>query len=516
MAASPHRRLLLVSPRHEYRNLWALKEVAEIMGRKVSTVPLALPVVAALTPPSWDVRIVDEEIEDVPLRDRFDLVGITGLSTNIGRGFQIADTFRAAGIPVVMGGPYVSTRPDDALRHCDAVVIGEAEEVWAPLLADLQANRLQPRYQADRLPPGELVPTPRWDLVDTSKVLGLNVQVSRGCPHRCEFCLVHTMYGRRPRYRPIDAVIDEIRQAPLKNLSFVDDNLTANKPYARELMARIKPLDVQWSGLASLEVTRDPDLLRDMAEAGCMSLVLGFESLDPSGLAEAHKSQFRVDEYEAAVAALHKAGIHCIGAFVLGFDADTPQSYDRVRDFAARTGISYLMMNVLTVFDGTDLERRVSAEGRRIALPPQFLNGVFPTKVSEGMTEREVFDRFIDLMEQSYSWAELRHKAHVAFEPGGFNRKAPGSPPLWEKVQATGRLVSSFLFSGDPDKRGLFLDLVKMSRAGTMPMEFVAHYLLMVEALSSYVGRKLHDRDALWHQYESARAAAAQDVPAVS
>jgi len=129
-------------------------------------------------------------------------VGITALSTNVGRGYRIADTFRAAGIRVVMGGPYVSTRPGDALRHCDAVVIGEAEEVWAPLLHDLETDHLQPTYRAPRLPPPELFPVPRWDLLDTRQVLGLNVQVSRGCPHRCEFCLVHGMYGRRPRYRP--------------------------------------------------------------------------------------------------------------------------------------------------------------------------------------------------------------------------------------------------------------------------------------------------------------------------
>ena len=505
MAAITRRRLLLVSPRHGYRNLWALKEVGLLMGKKVATVPLALPVLAALTPPAWDVRLVDEEMEAVPFGDRFDLVGITGISTNITRGYEIADAFRAAGIRVVMGGPYVSTRPAEALRRCDSVVIGEAEEAWAPLLADLEANRLQPTYQAPRLPPPELVPVPRWDLVDTRSVLGLNVQVSRGCPHQCEFCLVHTMYGRKPRYRPIDVVVQEIRALPVKNLSFVDDNLTAWKPYARELMARIKPMDVQWSGLASIEVTRDPALLRDMAEAGCMSLVLGFESLDPAGLAEAHKTQFRVDEYENAVAALHKAGIHPIGAFVLGFDSDSPASFDRVRDFALRTGSSYLMMNVLTVFDGTDLERRVTAENRRIPLPPEFLNGLFPTKVSEGMTEREVFDHFLDLMGAAYSWPELRQKAKAAFGLGGFTRKPAGSPPLWEKVRASLRLVRAYLFSRDPDKRGLFLDLFRMARSGVMRMEYAAHYLLMAEALTGYVDRHVSDREELWRRYEAAR-----------
>jgi radical SAM superfamily enzyme YgiQ (UPF0313 family) len=270
-------------------------------------------------------------------------------------------------------------------------------------------------------------------------------------------------------------------------------------------MARIKPMDVQWSGLASIEVTRDPSLLRDMAEAGCMSLVLGFESLDPAGLAEAHKTQFRVDEYEAAVTALHKAGIHPIGAFVLGFDSDTPASFDRVRDFARRTGSSYLMLNVLTVFDGTDLERRITAEDRRIPLPPEFLNGLFPTKVSEGMTEREVFDHFLDLMGQAYSWGDLRQKAQVAFGHGGFTRKPAGSPPVWEKVRVSWRLVRAYLFSRDADQRGLFLDLFRMGRSGAIRMEYAAHYLLMALALTGYVDRHVRDREDLWRRYQAAR-----------
>lgn len=502
-------RLLLVSPRHDHRNLWALKEVGQMLGKPVATVPLALPLLAALTPAPWDIRIVDEEMDPVPLRERFDLVGITAISTNASRGFAIADAFRAAGVRVVMGGPYVSCRIDDALRHVDAVVVGEAEETWAPLLADVAANRLQRVYRAPRLPPAELIPAPRWDLVDTRRLMGLNVHVSRGCPHHCDFCLVHNLYGRRPRYRPVEAVAAEIAGLPLKTLSFVDDNLTAVKPYARDLMARLKPLHVQWSGLASLEVTRDAALLRDMAEAGCNSLVLGFESLTPEGLAEAKKTQFQIDEYRRGVDALHTAGIHCIGAFVLGFDADTPASFQAVRDFARETGLSYLMLNVLTVFDGTDLERRISAEGRRIPLPPSFQNGVFPNKVSTGMTEREVFDHFIDLMAGAYSWEDLRLKSRLAFGKGGFTLRHPGGPPLRSKVRLTLRLLRAFLFTRDRAKRALFLDLFRMGRAGVMTMEAVAQYLMMVSAFRRYVDEHLRDREVLWRRYCEARAEAA-------
>jgi len=476
------------------------------MGRKVATTPLALPVLAALAPPSWDVRIVDEEMEEVPVRESFDLVGITTLSTNVERGYALARTFREAGSRVVMGGAYASTRTSEALEHCDAVVVGEAEDLFAGLLADVEANRLQPVYRSPAPPAAERIPSPRWDLVDTGKVMALGVQVSRGCPHHCDFCLVHHLYGRRPRYRPLDAVLEEIRGLPGRFLSFVDDNLTARKDYARQLMAGLKPLAVQWSALASLEVTRDGSLLQDMAEAGCSSLVLGFESLTEEGLAEARKTQFRVEEYERAIEALHRHGIHCIGAFVLGFDSDGPESFDAVREFARRTGLSWLMLNLLTVLEGTDLERRVTAEGRRFDLPPSFQNSLLPNKRGGRLGERETYDRFLDLMDGAYSWADLRLKARKAFGLGGFRRPGGARPPLGTRVAFSARLARSYLLSRDPDKRGLFLDLFRMGRRGEVAMDQAAQFLMMADGLRSYVDALLARREDLWGRYVAALA----------
>jgi len=336
-------------------------------------------------------------------------------------------------------------------------------------------------------------------------VMALGVQVSRGCPHHCDFCLVHHLYGRRPRYRPLEAVLQEIRGLPSRFLSFVDDNLTARKDYARQLMAGLKPLEVQWSALASLEVTRDRDLLRDMAEAGCSSLVLGFESLTEEGLAEARKTQFRIDEYERAIEAMHREGIHCIGAFVLGFDSDGPEAYDAVREFAQRTGLSYLMLNLLTVLEGTDLERRVTAEGRRIALPPSFQNSLVPNKRGGRIPERETYDRFLDLLDGAYSWADLRRKARKAFGIGGFRRPGRVRPSFGTRVSFSARLVRSYLFSGDRDKRGLFLDLFRMGRRGEVAMDQAAQFLMMAEGLRSYVDALLARREDLWNRYVAAR-----------
>ncbi|HOU53751.1 MAG TPA: radical SAM protein [Myxococcota bacterium] len=505
-------RLLLVSPRHEFRNLWALKEMGRQMGRKVATTPLALPVLAALAPSTWEVRIVDEEMDEVPVRDSFDLVAFTTLSTNVERGYALARLFREAGIRVVMGGPYASTRTQEVLEHCDAVVVGEAEDLFGDLLSDVQNNRLQPVYQARSLPSPDRIPSPRWDLVDTRQVMALGVQVSRGCPHHCDFCLVHHLYGRRPRYRPLEAVLQEIRGLPGRFLSFVDDNLTARKDYARQLMAGLKPLEVQWSALASLEVTRDQDLLRDMAEAGCSSLVLGFESLTEEGLAEARKTQFRIDEYERAIEALHRAGIHCIGAFVLGFDSDGPEAYDAVREFARRNGLSYLMLNLLTVLEGTDLERRVTAEGRRIPLPPSFQNSLLPNKRGGRLPERETYDRFLDLLDHAYSWADLREKARRAFSFGGFRRAARVRPSLATKVSFSARLIRSYLLSRDPDKRGLFRDLYHMGRRGDVAMDQAAQFLMMAQGLRSYVDRLLARREELWGRYADALARVPPDA----
>ncbi|HMD67484.1 MAG TPA: cobalamin-dependent protein, partial [Chitinivibrionales bacterium] len=254
-------RLLLINPFAEIKQFIANIGFAKLIGKRAGTTPLALPLLAALAPAHWDVRIIDEELEAITPGIAADLVGITALTTTIDRAYRIADSFRARGIKVVMGGPTVTCNPDEALTHADCVVVGEAEHVWNDLLDGAEHGTLKKVYQSAAPAGYKHSPVPRWDLIDTEKIAALSVQVSRGCPFCCDFCLVSQLFGRTMRYRDIDDIMAEIQSLPKKTLFFVDDNLTANKEFARALMKRLAPLGVLWIAQVSIEIADFPDLL---------------------------------------------------------------------------------------------------------------------------------------------------------------------------------------------------------------------------------------------------------------
>ncbi|HSN50363.1 MAG TPA: cobalamin-dependent protein, partial [Bacteroidales bacterium] len=239
-------KLLLISPRQRYINYPAHPELAKIFGKKRLMIPLSLPTVAALTPDHYEIRIVDEEMEAIPANYKPDIVGITTLAATINRAFELGNQYRLKGVKVVFGGPYASFMTDDALLHADSVVIGEAEGLWERCLADFEAGKMEKLYRADVSVPYKSQKPPRWDLVNMKDIFQVAIQVSRGCPFNCEFCIVSQMFGRKMRYREIANVVDEIRSLPSKYVFFVDDNLTINKAYAKELMKAIMPLKISW------------------------------------------------------------------------------------------------------------------------------------------------------------------------------------------------------------------------------------------------------------------------------
>ncbi len=444
--------LLLISPRHAYRNMWTLKEVGHLVDKKVTSYPLALPTIAAMTPDHYDIRLVDEEMEPVPFDEKPDLVGISSMVTNTGRAYEIADRFRERGAAVVMGGPHTTLRYKESLDHADSVVVGEAEGLWEVLLEDFENNRLETMYKAKKRISLGRVPIPRWDLVDTGQVLSLNVQISRGCPNACEFCCVTRMFGSRQRYRDIDNVVEELKALPLKQVAFVDDNFTADKDYVRDLMRRMRPMGISWTCLAGVDVSNDRELLRAMADAGCNSILLGFESLNPQSLSEARKSQNRIEDYELTIQRIHRSGIHVIGAFVVGFDADTLEAFDQICAFADRNNISYVMLNMLTAFPGTGLYRRMKKQGRLLHVSPELLNGMFPSFRYKNMSEVDIFTRYFDTLERLYAFRDLRRKALNVLGTGCFRRRKTGVG-VAEKLAGVRSVLRELLLTRDGDKR---------------------------------------------------------------
>ncbi|MCL6450750.1 MAG: B12-binding domain-containing radical SAM protein [Acetobacteraceae bacterium] len=328
--------------------------------------PLALQAVAALVPPEHEVVIADESIEPLDLSDEPDLVGITALTAAAPRAYAIADAYRRRGIRVVLGGMHPSALPEEALAHADAVVVGEAEGSWPQLLSDLSQGRLQRIYRRDRFAPLQGLPLPRRDLVQGRRYLvPATVQTSRGCPHHCAFCSVSRFFGRTYRTRPIPEVLKEIESLGTRTLVFVDDNLVGDPARARRLFEALVPYRLRWLGQSSLDISRDPGLLRLAAKSGCVGLFIGFESLSRASLAQAGKAGLnRPAEFAEAIRRIHDQGIGIEGAFVFGFDHDGPDVFERTVSFAQRLRLAAAQFGILTPFPGTALRRQLEKAGR--------------------------------------------------------------------------------------------------------------------------------------------------------
>jgi radical SAM superfamily enzyme YgiQ (UPF0313 family) len=335
---------------------------------------LGLLKVAALTPPDWQVRIIDEKVESLDPNEEADLVGITTMTTTVQRGYEIADLYRRRGIKVVMGGMHASCLPEEAGQHCDSVVIGEAEGLWPVLLRDFEQNALKPIYQHDGDRPSlEGLPRPDWDLYRSKNYLPVHfVETTRGCPIDCEFCAVTSAFGGRYRNRPSDEVLAELRALRpfdglfvLKNcVFFVDDNIISNRAYAREFLARLADFGLHWFGQASMNIAEDAEILKLCRQSGCVGLFLGFESLSPDALATAGKRVNHPDRYLEVVQRIHDHGIGIDGSFVFGFDTDDAGVFDRTLDFVQKAKLEVAYFSILTPYPGTRLHRRLEADGR--------------------------------------------------------------------------------------------------------------------------------------------------------
>ncbi|MCG8570751.1 MAG: radical SAM protein [Spirochaetes bacterium] len=494
-------KMLLISPQNTYQNMWMLKEVALTLNKKNVTVPLVLPTLAAMTPGHYDIQLVDEEITKIPFDQDFDFVGITAMATNVLRAYEIADQFRQQGVPVIMGGPYTTLSYQESLEHSDSVLVGEAEDIWQNLLADFEQGSLKKIYQAEKLCEFKEMPVPRWDLIDISKIMSINVQFSRGCPNNCEFCCVSKMFGRKQRYRDINNVINEIKAAPLKQISFVDDNFSMNRKYAMELTERMKPLKIEWTCLTSVEVAGDPDLLKNMADSGCHSILIGFETLNQQSLSEAQKAQYQIDKYKEVVAKIHAAGIHVIAAFVVGFDSDTMETFEQIEEFCRANNISYVMLNILTVFHGTQLHSRLEKEGRLLNLRPEFLNGIFPTMKYQNFSLKQIYNRYFQSLSNLYSYENIEIISQNLFKNQTFTQPRQGGVSFRDKVVGFLVILKTFIFTKNSQRKNMFIKLFKMYRNKLVDIGIVVEYLLFIVAANNYIDKYRNQEEDLFRHF---------------
>ncbi len=331
---------------------------------------LGLTQLAAAFPERYKFTLIDESVRPVSGAEDADLVCITTMTATANRAYELGDLYLQRGLTVIIGGAHATVLPDEAAQHATSVVIGEAENVISELVDDLEAGTLKPRYKASEYTSLSTLSPPRVDLLSWRHRLFLaSLQTTRGCPNHCDFCSVPQVFGRRLRQKSIETIKRELQTAKKyrsRYMFVVDDNFTANRASARELMAVFKFYGMPWMGFSTLATAEDPLFLRELRDSGCISLFIGFESLLQPGAFVKNKKYADPAAVAGAVKTIHAAGIGIQGSFIFGFDHDTVAVFASVVQFIQENEIEVLNMNILTPFPGTKLYDRFEAEGRLI------------------------------------------------------------------------------------------------------------------------------------------------------
>jgi radical SAM superfamily enzyme YgiQ (UPF0313 family) len=332
--------------------------------------PLAglLAVAAAIPRDRYEVVLTDENIETVDFDLKADLVGISAMTSYVNRGYEIADQFRAKGVPVVMGGVHPSFMSQEALKHCDAVVIGEVELVIDKLLDDLEDGAMRGTYKSDALHPMVGMKMPRYDLLKKHRYVNKTfVQTSRGCHQGCTFCAEPLMNGLKFRYRPVDDVINEMENCGSRVVSINDADFFGTPDRPKEVMRALKGRGIKWQAGVTSKLAQDDRMLELAAEGGCTLLSIGFESISRSTLKSVHKHVNRPETFAALVEKVHSYGIMVFGLFMFGFDGDDTSVFDETVRFNRDADYDACAYSVLTPYPGTLTWYEMKKENRIVS-----------------------------------------------------------------------------------------------------------------------------------------------------
>lgn len=363
-------KIKLIFPKKKEADIerWSGNFLSFVYGvKKYGVASLTLPTVAALTPSDMEVSITDENICPINFDEEADLVGITANTWLAPRAYEIADQFRQRGKTVILGGIHPTMMYEEAIKHADSVIVGEAENVWTELVTDFQNNRLRMIYRSEEKPVLKNQPIPRWDLLKYQQYYYLPLQTTRGCPYDCEFCTVKAMFGKKFRYKPVEDIVKEVEAALSlhKLLFFIDDNFIGNREQTKILLKKLIPYKFHYFTQVSINLADDDELLNLMKESGCKKVAIGFESVSNSSLLQMNKdSSYQIEEYAKKIEKIQATGIEIFGSFIFGSDDEDETIFEKTVKFINDTKIALVVLNILTPYPGTRLYARLEKENR--------------------------------------------------------------------------------------------------------------------------------------------------------
>jgi len=355
--------LLLINPANQIRPGFHINPATRNQ-------PLGLGIIAALTPSHWKIKIIDENFRTFQYYEA-DLVGITAFTSTAPRAYELASIYRERGVTTVMGGIHASMIPEESMQYVDTVVQGEAEPVWAQVIADFEAGALKKLYKSTFA--REIhQPKPRRDLFHPGYT-SAGIQTTRGCPMNCNFCSVSAFNGRHYRFRPIEEVLDELEDIPQKFVFFIDDNIIGHNEESKQRAVKLfegiirRGIKKYWISQSSINFADDPELLKLAYRSGCRMIFLGIEAETEDQLKEANKKlnlNRGANAYKKIFRSIHRQGIGVIAGLIFGWDSDTPETIMKRARFAVHCGADSFQTSVLTPLPGTQLFDKITAENR--------------------------------------------------------------------------------------------------------------------------------------------------------
>jgi radical SAM superfamily enzyme YgiQ (UPF0313 family) len=350
-------KILLISPareKHAYTN------------KGIMIPQLALFILEGLTPKEHQVKIVEEEYTPIDFEDDCDIVGISFMTSNAKRAYDISKEFKKGGKTIIMGGIHPTILPDEALQYADAVVVGEAEGVWEKVLQDIKNNCLKKIYHVSDPDLTKYI-TKNFSSLKSKKLFNLfPILTTRGCPYNCEFCCVSKIFGKKVKHIPVEHVVRDIVESGAKRFIFLDDNIVGNQHYAKNLFTAIKPLKIKWLAQASISFAKNTELMKLAKESGCKGLFVGLETVAESQLKNLKKLDDKIENVELALKKIRKMGILIQASVIFGFDDDFHQVFRDTLKFLIKNQICSASFNILTPYPGTKIYDEFRKNGRII------------------------------------------------------------------------------------------------------------------------------------------------------